>query len=219
MIRMTWMSKFPNKDLYEQSQIASYAHRMARHAALHCNRELGSAVRLPGSAFRKRKDGTTYVQPGTIARPLSWDEMDEWLSLEHQHDASSGVNTDGSMDFSDDIEMHSLEADGPATRHLGTDLPLVEGLDVMEVLDIEQPAPQHLVVAADPEDERRNELFSRLGPSLHDRTREIIRRLLAGETLLDIQEALDVSQAIITRDIRKAATLVPELLSSLIHPA
>lgn len=88
-IRIMWMGKYPDVARFEEGQIASYAHCMAKHAALRCRRELGNAVRLPGSAFRKRRDGTTYVQPGTIARPLDWDELDEWLPLADQPDAGA----------------------------------------------------------------------------------------------------------------------------------
>lgn len=58
-------------------EVASYGHYIARHAALRTRRELGSPVRLPGSAFRKRKDGTTSVTPGLLAKPLDWNELEE----------------------------------------------------------------------------------------------------------------------------------------------
>lgn len=112
-IRLMWATRSPDLDRFEQSQIASYAHRMARHAALRCRRELGSAVRLPGSAFRKKKDGTTYVQPGTIARPLDWDEMDEWMCVDDQPEASSlGF---GSDDSGEDAEETVREEEAAET--------------------------------------------------------------------------------------------------------
>jgi DNA-directed RNA polymerase specialized sigma24 family protein len=81
-ISMMWSQMTPDTKKYKPGQIAAYAHQMARHAALRLRRELGSSVRLPGSAFRKRKDGTSYVTPGVLATALDWDEMESWFKTD-----------------------------------------------------------------------------------------------------------------------------------------
>lgn len=217
-IRIMWMSRTPDVVRFEQSQIASYAHQIAKHAALRCRRELGSAVRLPGSAFRKRKDGSTYVQPGTIARPLDWDEMDEWFSMEDQPDA--GVSMDTAPSFAPN-DGEGLEDDHTYLGALGDGLmgesPMMvrEGLDPMEALDgSTEQVEAGLVVGMDAEDERRHEEFNRISERLNPRTREIVARLIAGESLQAIQVAMAISPSIITREIRKAALELPELLGT-----
>lgn len=175
-IRVMWMTKTPDTVRFEPAQIAAYAHQMARHCALRCRRELGSAVRLPGSAFRKKSDGSTYVQPGTIARPLDWDEMDEWLSLEDQPDAArAGCSTGGD--------------------YVGEDA---------DAADREEEA---LEVA---ENERRQEVFLELLPSLSDRARIILERLLSGKSLIDIQIEMGVSPSVLTREATKIRRLLDE---------
>lgn len=77
-IRMDWL-KAKVKAKYTKGEVASYAYRIGCHSALRVRRELGSAVRLPGSAFRKRKNGESYVSPGVLAAPLDWHDMEEWL--------------------------------------------------------------------------------------------------------------------------------------------
>lgn len=81
-ISVMWSQMKPDTKKYKPGQIASYAHQMARHAALRLRRELGSSVRLPGSAFRKRKDGSSYVTPGVLAAALDWNELETWLQVD-----------------------------------------------------------------------------------------------------------------------------------------
>lgn len=88
-IAMMWSQMKPDTARYKPGQIASYAHQMARHAALRLRRELGSSVRLPGSAFRKRKDGSSYVSPGVLAAALDWSELESWYQTD---DAADGPN-------------------------------------------------------------------------------------------------------------------------------
>lgn len=222
-IRIMWMSRTPDVVRFEQSQIASYAHQIAKHAALRCRRELGSAVRLPGSAFRKRKDGSTYVQPGTIARPLDWDEMDEWFSMEDQPDAGVAMDTGPSFaqndgeGVEDDHTYLGALGDGPMGDSPMGDSPMMarEGLDHMEALDGSvEHVEDGLVVGMDAEDERRMEEFNRISAHLNPRTREIVARLIAGESLQAIQLAMAISPSIITREIRKAALELPDLMGA-----
>lgn len=83
-ISVMWSQMKPDTKKYKPGQIASYAHQMARHAALRLRRELGSSVRLPGSAFRKRKDGSSYVTPGVLAAALDWNELESWFQTDEK---------------------------------------------------------------------------------------------------------------------------------------
>lgn len=90
-IDIMWSQLTPDTARFKPGQIAAYAHGMARHAALRTRRDLGSSVRLPGSAFRKRKDGTSYVTPGVLAAPLDWNEMENWFNSEEANMSSNAV--------------------------------------------------------------------------------------------------------------------------------
>lgn len=87
-ISVMWSQMKPDTKKYKPGQIAAYAHQMARHAALRVRRELGSSVRLPGSAFRKRKDGTSYVNPGVLAAALDWNELETWFQTDELADGN-----------------------------------------------------------------------------------------------------------------------------------
>lgn len=90
-IQIMWTSLKPDVETFKPGQIAAYAHSMARHAALRTKRDIGGPVRLPASAFRKRKDGSTYVTPGHLAGALDWNEMESWFQAEDHVDASFGI--------------------------------------------------------------------------------------------------------------------------------
>lgn len=92
-IALMWSQMKPDTKKYKPGQIASYAHQMARHAALRTRRELGSSVRLPGSAFRKRKDGSSYVTPGVLAAALDWNEMENWFQADDSSTEPSGAQS------------------------------------------------------------------------------------------------------------------------------
>lgn len=215
-IRIMWMGRMPDTQRYGESQIASYAHRIARHAALRCRRELGSACRLPGSAFRKRKDGSTYIQPGTIANPLSWDEMDEWFSLEDQPEAALNGNNCAQLAEAMASEDSIVALDAPVAADPLVADALAEGVDFMELADhTESGIEEELVVGHDSEDERRQEEFQAIAKHLNPRAREIIVRLLAGESLQIIQQSMCISQGIVTREIKRAAEELPQLRAQL----
>lgn len=78
-ICIVWAQIKPDTKKYKPGQIASYANYVAKHAALRVRRDMGSAVRLPGSAFRKRKDGTSYVTAGVLADALNWHDLESWF--------------------------------------------------------------------------------------------------------------------------------------------
>jgi len=82
-IRISWLGAKANPKLSD-GETASYAHTIAFHTALRVRRDLAGAVRLPGSAFRKRADGTTYVQPGHLAAPVPWEDLSEVLQTDEE---------------------------------------------------------------------------------------------------------------------------------------
>jgi DNA-binding CsgD family transcriptional regulator len=99
-IRLTWSQMKPDVKKYKPGQIASYAHRIARHTALRLRRELGAATRLPGSAFRKKKDGSTYVTPGLLSVPLQWEELESWLDTDEAADSAFQLNNSTGSEIS-----------------------------------------------------------------------------------------------------------------------
>lgn len=119
-IRMMWMQMKPDTEKFQPGQIAAYAHRMAGHAALRLRRELGASVRLPGSAFRKRKDGSSYVTAGVLAAALDWSDLENWFNAEDQPDASmtmGGLNADSAAaTLTADEELVSDEDSEAAQR-------------------------------------------------------------------------------------------------------
>jgi DNA-directed RNA polymerase specialized sigma24 family protein len=90
-ILVMWTMTLPDTKAFKPGQVASYAHRIARHACLRARRELGSSVRLPGSAFRKKKDGSSYITPGVLAAPLNWDDLESWYQTEGQDERDSAL--------------------------------------------------------------------------------------------------------------------------------
>ncbi len=80
-IRIAWLNATADPTVSE-GETASYAHTIGFHTALRVRRDFGGPVRLPGSAFRKRADGSTYVQPGHLAAPLQWEELAETIVSE-----------------------------------------------------------------------------------------------------------------------------------------
>lgn len=128
-IAFMWSTMKPDTERFKPGQIASYAHQMARHAALRLRREIGSSVRLPGSAFRKRKDGSSYVTPGVLAHALDWNELESWFQSD---DLGNGETP---MTISMDLEgvLQSLEDDGQvAVDDDPEDVARAERLDVLE---------------------------------------------------------------------------------------
>lgn len=76
-IYMKWATQYPDVEAYKPGQIAAYAYRMASNECLRIRRDLGSPVRLPGCAFRTKSDGTQYINPGHLAAPLDWSELEQ----------------------------------------------------------------------------------------------------------------------------------------------
>lgn len=115
-IYIMWHTTAPDTSKYKPGQIASYAHRMARHACLRIRRELGSSVRLPGSAFRKRSDGTSYVTPGVLAAPLDWAELESWFDTDDLVDLPTS-NGSGLTSASAEEIMESMDEAATSPDH------------------------------------------------------------------------------------------------------
>ena len=87
-IRATWVTNKPNLT-FQTGQIASYAHRIARQTCLRVRRDLGSAVRIPASAFRKDAPASALT-PGLLAPSLDYSELESWMCMERTAEASFG---------------------------------------------------------------------------------------------------------------------------------
>lgn len=109
-IRMAWI-RTKAKTEFSYGEVASYGHRIARHAALRARRELGSPVRLPGSAFRKRSDGTASVTPGILAAPLDWNDIEERLNMGGEGEIDAGFQS--SIESYTPAELSDSEIEGP----------------------------------------------------------------------------------------------------------
>lgn len=112
-LRLLWSRQKPRAE-FNSRQTASYAHDMAGKQALRVKRDLGSAARLPGSAFRKRKDGTSYVTPGILAQPLDWHSLESWMDID---DTTSG-EVHGAMSGQGEMTYRPTEADYISDSHL-----------------------------------------------------------------------------------------------------
>lgn len=180
-ISIQWSLTKPDCRQYKPGQVASYAHRMARHAALRLRRELGSSVRLPGSAFRKRKDGTSYVTPGALAAPLSWNELESWFQTDGLADGIGGGSFQG-VDMEELAEaVESLEESGAATT------------------------------AVDEEGETRKERANHLSvhsEKLTVRQAKIMSMLVDGETYEEIMTALDIKKGVLMRELAISSSLI-----------
>lgn len=143
-ISLMWSQLVPDTAKFKPGQIAAYAHQMARHAALRTRRDLGSSVRLPGSAFRKRKDGSSYVTPGVLAAALDWNEMESWFQSEE-----AGNATNGAAALRDDFGQVSLtDAEAPLAEDAAEEALLAERLAQLEAnKDVLTPR-QYSIMAA-----------------------------------------------------------------------
>jgi DNA-directed RNA polymerase specialized sigma24 family protein len=176
----------PDTKRFKPGQIAAYAHRIASHASLRLRRELGSSVRLPGSAFRKRKDGSSYVTPGVLAAALDWSELESWF------------------DTSDN-------ADGPQFMP-GSDISTMP--DIGEVTETDSEAAQ--VDTEDETRRQRLEALERNSNRLSRRQYKIMAALIAGETFDDIQNKTGIKKGLTLREVSiSAAILGPDVLAPL----
>jgi hypothetical protein len=165
-IRILWMRIYPDVEKFKLGQILSYAHRMARNAALKLRRDMGSSVRLPGSAFRARPDGSSYVTPGVLAAPLSWSDVEAWMLTEDGSDGLQGGNLD--PDF-----MNALTT--------------VESMVVTPGEDEDSLARE--------EEARRLALLEDRRAQLTDIQYECVRLLVTGHSYEDVMQRLNIKRA------------------------
>lgn len=183
-IRLVWSTMKPDPVRFRPGQIASYAHRMAKHTALRLRRELGSSVRLPGSAFRKRRDGSSYVTPGVLSVALDWNELEGWLDMDS---ASSSEDS-----FVLNMGLGIGEED--ALAELGG---MVVGYS-----------------AEDNEEEmlkQRVQVLAFFKEQLTERQFQILTRLSRGDTYEEIQAALAIKKGVMMRELNLAACVIGPL--------
>lgn len=181
-IRIAWVVRKPDHTRFEPAQIAAYAYRIAYHTTLKSWREMGSPVRLPGSAFRKRADGSTYVTPGLLAAPLEWSEMDNWF------------RTDDLPDF-DGQAAHT--AHHPAALDANGD----------EVPEGEEPIDEEDELIR----RRQDFLDEHRGPcSVTDLEYDTLSLLIAGHDCDRIQDTLRLKRGQLHKLLESAAAKLPE---------
>lgn len=193
-IRITWAMIKPKTGAFTPGQVASYAHRIAKHAVLRLRREIGSAVRLPGSAFRKRKDGSTYVTPGVLSVPLDWNELEGWFDSDEFDSAITQVNneqgalvhTDEPQEIastSDTVIIGGQELDPDAGFYYAEDLPA----EIRKVISEKLGIIEHYMTS---------------------RQRQIADMLIQGYTFEEIQKDLSIRNATIKREMQNVGEII-----------
>lgn len=189
-IRMVWAQMKPDIKRFKPGQIASYAHRIATHAALRLRRELGSSVRLPGSAFRKRKDGSSYVTPGVLSVPLDWNDLESWF------------------DASDNVEASEF------TQAMAPDLlPNLDGMTEEAKEDGQTVDEEEEVRRA------RLASLERHAAKLSRRQYTVLSRLIAGQSFDEIQAHTGYKKGVVLREIAIGASLIGGDLAKAVQSA
>ena len=185
-IRLVWSTLKPDVKKFKPGQIAAYAHRIAGHACLRLRRELGSSVRLPGSAFRKRKDGSSYVTPGVLSNALDWNELESWF------------NTEGNTEVS--------EFTGPMDAALMPDIGEVSESDQSEnAVDTDEETRRMRLAALEHNSTR-----------LSRRQYKIMAMLIAGDSFDDIQNKEEIKKSLALREISIVASILgPDVMASI----
>lgn len=188
-IRASWAAKAPDLERFKPAQIAAYAYRIAYHVVLKSWRELGSPVRLPGSAFRKRADGSTYITPGTIAAPLDWTELDGWFDL-------GEGNNDGVPHSLDSSYGGQVQAgwDGSETGSTPTN-------------------PEAQATQEDTTAQARMDFLDehRVSSGLHDKEYHALRLMIEGKSCAVVQEILELKRGQLQRLLEEAAVKLPDM--------
>lgn len=175
-IRMAWSKETPNLQ-FEPGQIAAYAHKIACQTALKCKREMGQAVRLPGSAFRKKEDGSTYVNCGVLANALDWDGVQEWMDFSDQENGSASMMN---KQLSNIEKTHQQEYGISHSEHVESD---DDGYD-------------HKFFS------ERHPLLEENFDKLSYRQRRILDKLFAGLTKEEILEEMNLKVSDLRREVK-----------------
>jgi hypothetical protein len=182
-IRLVWSTLRPDLK-YKPGQIASYAHRIATHASLRLRRELGSSVRLPGSAFRKRKDGSSYVTPGVLSMPLDWSELESWFNASENSEVS---------EFTKQVDVSVMPDIAEVT----------ESDTESATVDTDEDTRRGRLAALELHSNR-----------LSRRQYKIMAQLIAGETFDEIQAKSDIKKGLILREVSIAAAILgPDVMA------
>lgn len=177
-VMLVWSFYVPNTEKFKPGQIASYAHRIAGHTALRVRRDLGSAVRLPGSAFRARADGSSYVTPGVLAQALDWNDIENWMLLDG---AEPGMNGISSL---------SLEVEG-VVKHLE------ESVDATSEADAEEASRSTRLQNLETNKSR-----------LTERQYAILKSMIEGSRIDEIMEEHHIKKGLLLREIHIAMELM-----------
>lgn len=177
-IVLMWSQMKPDTEKYKPGQIAAYAHQMARHAALRLRREIGASVRLPGSAFRKRKDGTSYVSPGVLAAALDWNELEGWFQADDL--SEMGISAQA-MGFDFEAVAQAAEDDNQT----------VVSVDEDEALR-----------------QCRLETLESRAEALSPRQLEIVRALVEGATYEEVMEEQGIKKGVLMRELAIASSVI-----------
>jgi DNA-directed RNA polymerase specialized sigma24 family protein len=180
---MVWATMKPDLSRFKPGQIASYAHRMAKHTALRLRRELGSSVRLPGSAFRKRRDGSSYVTPGVLSVALDWNELEGWLDMDNASSEDSVISSMGLGIGEEDV--------------------LAELGGMVESYSTEDNEEEMF--------KQRLQVLESFKDKLTERQYQILMRLSHGDTYEEIQSALSIKKGVLMRELNLAACVIGPL--------
>lgn len=165
---------------FKPGQIASYAHRMAHQTALRTRRDMGGPVRLPASAFRKRKDGSSYLNPGLLAEALDWNFLEAWMQIEGTSEASfSGVSP---MTSAHDAILNHIERE--STSELSGSSETVHAFN-----------------------ERMTQL-DRYVHVLTRRQYTVMRALIEGSSFEEIEKDLDIRKGLLMKELAIATGLM-----------
>lgn len=166
-----WCSLTPDAT-FAPGEVANYAKVCAHNVGLDYLRNHGSACRLPGNAFRKRPDGTTYVSPGLLTAPIDYAALDSALNADdsHLHPDAVGMPVEQVFDLSP------------------------SALNVL----IDEASPMMLAENMCQETEvngRRKELVELAKPHLTKKHYHLLSALLEGKTQAEIAEELSLANA------------------------
>jgi len=189
-IRLVLATFKPDIKRFKPGQIAAYAHRTAVHAALRTRRELGSPVRLPGSAFRKRKDGSSYVTPGVLAMPLDWNDLENWFDASENVEAGDLVPNQNMTMMPDLEEVSDPDVD--------------DGTSVDEEEEVRRA---------------RIEILEKHAKKLSRRQFQVLSRLVNGESFDEIQERTGFKKGVVLREIAIGASLIGTDLGEIVQAA
>lgn len=203
-IRITWSLLKPQTDRFSPSQVAAYANRIAGHAVLRLRREIGSAVRLPGSAFRVKGNGETYVSAGILAGSISIEDMDSYLNpgmvdtMSHYSDGSSlGGDIDADYPYAEEADASDESANAFIPLSAEDENSDVEGYYMEDLHDVafKEFSAKLRVVAKD----------------ISPRQLKIAHLLLQDYTFEEIQRELGIRKNTIKKEMHQVGSYIIQM--------